>query len=303
MLVQELAYSGDLDFAQELHELKEILKKKNIVIGVVERLDGITHVVKVICDDKECNEKTCDRINLYISNILYNIVIEKYRQKEMFQFLTDTYFFLKHEEIIQIEEEIMNVLLGKEKADDEIFVYCNNKINSIMEKITECIEENKKININGFITFRMRELREDIEDIEDKIVEKYMVEKEYQEFVRLLKYFVDIQESKMQEVNLIINPSGGYKITDGYGEDVFTSFLKDLSECKTGMDASVEDIIISGLITNAPKSIIIHGGIRSDNKEFINTISSVFGNRVTICDDMNFISENNKKTIDNDELR
>ena len=35
----------------------------------------------------------------------------------------------------------------------------------------------------------MRELREDIEFIIDK-VEKYMVEKEYTEFIKLLKYFV-----------------------------------------------------------------------------------------------------------------
>ena len=35
----------------------------------------------------------------------------------------------------------------------------------------------------------MRELREDIEEIIDKVVEKYMVEKEYKEFIRLLKIF------------------------------------------------------------------------------------------------------------------
>lgn len=38
----------------------------------------------------------------------------------------------------------------------------------------------------------MRKFREDIEKIIDKVVEGYMVEKEYKEFVRFLKYFVDI---------------------------------------------------------------------------------------------------------------
>ena len=49
-------------------------------------------------------------IYLYISNILYNIVIEKYRKKELFNFLTETYFFLKQEEILEVEEMIMKVL-------------------------------------------------------------------------------------------------------------------------------------------------------------------------------------------------
>ncbi|PRR82891.1 putative sporulation protein YtxC [Clostridium vincentii] len=284
MVVQELAYSGDLDVVRELQELKALLKKKNIVIGIVESLDGITHVIKVVCDDEGDNEKNYTRINLYISNILYNIVIQEYKEKEMFQFLTDTYFFLKQEEILEVEEKIMNVLLLGGMPKDNIFIYCSNKVNTIIEKIKGCIEENKKININGFITFRMRELREDIEQVIDKVVEKYMVEKEYKEFIGLLKYFVDIQESKIEEVNLIVQPLGGYIINDGYGEDIFSLFLKDLTECKLGVDANIEDILISGLITNAPNHIIIHNKQECANKEFIDTILSVFGSRVTICD-------------------
>jgi len=283
MVVQELAYSGELDFVEELQDLKALLKKKNIVIGIVESLDGITHIVKVMCNDEEYSDKTFNRINLYISNILYNIVIQKYKEKEMFQFLTDTYFFLKQEEILEVEEKIMNVLLCGETPKDSIFIYCSNKVNNIIDKIKDCIEENKQININGFITFRMRELREDIEEVIDKVVEKYMVEKEYKEFIRLLTYFVDIQESKIEEINLVVQPLGGYIITDGYGEDIFSSFLKDLSECKLGVDSNVEDIIISGLITNAPNHIIIHNKEEATNKEFIDTILSVFGSRVTLC--------------------
>lgn len=283
MLVLKLAYSGELDFVEELQELKDMLKKKGIIIGLVESLEGKTHVIKIMCDDKSYNEKTCNTVSLYISNILYEVVIGKYKEKEMFEFITDTYFFLKQNEILEVEEEIMNVLNLKERPKDEIFIYCNNKVNSIIEKIKECVDENKEININGFITFRMKELREDIESIIDKVIEKYMVEKEYKEFIRLLKYFVDIQESKIDEVNIIVQNSGGYIITDGNGSDIFRLFLKDLSDCNVGIDANVEDIIISGLITNSPKKIIIHKKESCPNKEFLETIENVFGNRVSFC--------------------
>ena len=55
-----------------------------------------------------------------------------------------------------------------------------------------------------------------------------MVEKEYKEFVKLLKYFVDIQESRIDEVNIYIHEGGGYVIKDGYGKDVFGDFIKEL---------------------------------------------------------------------------
>ncbi len=50
----------------------------------------------------------------------------------------------------------------------------------------------------------MKELRSNIEIIIDRIIENYIIDKEYEEFIRLLKYFVNIQDSKLQEVNLTI---------------------------------------------------------------------------------------------------
>ncbi len=295
MLVLQLAYSGELDFVEELQELKELLKKKHIIIGVVESLEGKTHVIKVMCDDLNYSDRIGNIINLYISNILYKIVITKYKEKELFEYLTDTYFFLKQDEILEVEEDIMNVLYCEEGVHDSNFIFYCNKTNAIIDKIKECIEENNEININGFITFRMRELRKDIEDVIDKVVEKYMVEKEYREFIRLLKYFVEIQECRVEEINLTVLPSGGYIVTDGYGEDIFPAFLNELSDCKIGIDANVEDIVISGLITNAPQKIVIHKREECKNKEFIETIINVFGERVVFCDGCKLCSKTNIK--------
>ncbi|MBM6839415.1 putative sporulation protein YtxC, partial [Clostridium saudiense] len=137
-----------------------------------------------------------------------------YRKKEMFEFLMENYFFLKQEEILEVEDIIMSVLKGEATVNDDRMIYCLNKVNSIIEKIKECLEENEEINIQGFITFRMKELRQGIEDIIEKVVEEYMVEKEYKEFVKLLKYFVDIQESRIDEINIFIQDGGGYIIKD-----------------------------------------------------------------------------------------
>lgn len=290
MLILKLVYNNNLDFVSEIQELRAILIKKDIKIGIVESVELDNYIVKILCDDSTYNEKIKEIINLYISNLLYTVVIQQYKEKEMFDFLTENYFFLKQDEIMEVEENITRVLLGEESIKCENLIYCMNKMNNIIEKIKNCIEENSEININGFIMFRMKELREDIEGVIDKVIEGYMVEKEYKEFVKLLKYFVDIQESKIDEVNIIIDELGNYFIRDKNKNDIFEEFMKELIECRIDNDTKMEDVIISGLITNAPKKLIIHGEKNCLNKEFIETIKNVFENKVAFCDDCSLCS-------------
>lgn len=288
MLVLKLVYNKELNFIGEIHELRAILKKKNIIIGIVESVEQDNHIVKLLCDDECYTEKIRDVINLYMSNVLYKVVVKEYKKREMFDYIKENYFFLKQEEIIEVENNIINVLLLEESIDSNNLVFCMNKMNSIIGKIKAFLEENSEININGFIRFRMKELREDIDQIISKIIESYMVEKEYQEFVKLLKYFVDIQESKIDEINIIINESGSYVIKDENGNDIFSEFIKELIDNKFDLDTKMEDIIISGLITNSPKILKIHGKEHCKNREFLETMEKVFENRVQYCENCEF---------------
>ena len=84
-------------------------------------------------------------------------------------------------------------------------------------------------------------------------------------------------------VKTLKKPAGskpGKVILDNYKTiyiDPDDEFLKELAGCKIGVDANMEDIIISGLITNSPEHIIIHSKEKCLNKEFIDTIVKVFG--------------------------
>ena len=53
MLVMKLVHNNDLDLVKELQELREILKKKDITIGLVESGEGSTHLIKIMCNE-EC---------------------------------------------------------------------------------------------------------------------------------------------------------------------------------------------------------------------------------------------------------
>lgn len=280
MLILKLAYNEDFSFYTKLSTLRDELKKKNILIGLVESIEGKTHIIKIICEDEDYNDKIKELVNMYVSNILYRIVIDNYKKKEMFEFITGNYFFLKQSEIIEIEELADKILKVEETSDKDDNIYCLNRINSIVNKINACISENQEINIDGFITFRMRKLTREIEQIIDKVIEMYTVEKEYGEFVKLLKYFVDMQESKIDEINIIFNKEESFDIEDKNGNSLYKEFLKELTGDENTSDINCEDIIISGLITTSPKTIIIHNKEYCKSKEFLETLDNVFGERV-----------------------
>lgn len=283
MLLLTMVYEGEQDIISEISQIKRYFKEKNIVIGISESITANTHFLKIFCSDDDYNDKVVNLFNLYMANILYKVVISQYYHIEMYNFLSDTYFFLKNEEIKEVGDLCIIALKGDGAIIDEGSVYCINRKNDVLDKIIQCIKEFKEINIDGFIRFRMKKLREDLEKIVDKVVEKYMIEKEYTEFIKLLKYFVEVQESKIDEINIIIESNDKFLIKDKNGRDIMDDFLCELSENRIIENENIEDIIISGLITNCPKIIRIHKAENCDNKELLETIKNVFNDRVEFC--------------------
>lgn len=290
MLLLTVVYDNSKeDIINGINEMKKYFHDRDIVVGFSESIENNTHFLKIFCEESLVNKKFISVFNLYMSNILYNVVIDEFYKKEMQGFLTDTYFFLKYDEIKDIKRLSLEALKSEGAILNEYMVYFRNRKNSIIQKIMECIKENKEINIKGFITFRMKELLEDLEGIIDKVVESYMVEKEYNEFVNLLKYFVEIQDSKIDKVNILIQKDGSYKVEDEYGNNIMDTLFCDLSDAKFTGTVNIEDLLISGLITNAPRSVIIYGAENCTNKEVLDTIKKVFEDRATICNECDFV--------------
>ena len=280
MLLMTLCCEEEKGLIEDIQKIKGVLKNKGIIIGVSESISYGTHFVKIYYGNSDFDEKKRDTIILYISNIIYNIIIDTYRERELLHYMNENYFFLKHEEILEVDLKIKHILKGEKKISSDKDFYSLNKINLIVESIKDFLIENQYMNIEGFITFRMKPLLKEIEAIIDNAVEDYMIEKEYNEFIKLLKYFVEIQECKIEEINIIVKKDGSYEIRDNKGYDIYKEFLKDIKDMTEEGIINIEDLIISGLITNAPKRLKIYNEEFSLNREFIKTIKSVFEDKV-----------------------
>lgn len=152
----------------------------------------------------------------------------------------------------------------------------------VLRLIIDYLAAQKDLNIDGFVTFRLRDYCEEVIEALGQAVDDFLLEKEYLEFVSLLRYFVENQESKLALVHVVILPRGEFRLVDEKGSVVKNDYL---AEAFTGVDSDLntEDLLISALITIAPSEIVLHCPAQLDHLEHLDTIRSVFEGRLTTC--------------------
>lgn len=286
MLLLELIDNSNRDYmVEDIKDMITYFNKKNVTLDMSASFEQGKQLIKIQCDDKKYDNKIIKLINLHVGNVLYKVIIDEFYKNNIGKLLTQSFPFLKFEDIKALKEMVYRALRDEDEKVDETVIYFMNRKNNVIEKIVQCLEENNEVNVQGLLTFRMKDFKEDLESIVEKVVEKYMVEKEYNEFIKLLKYFVEVQESKLQEVHIMIDEKGDYIVKDEFGNDILNNIIDELYETKYTAKVTSEDLIISGLITTAPQRVIIHSVHNCINKELIETIKNVFENRVSYCND------------------
>lgn len=152
----------------------------------------------------------------------------------------------------------------------------------VLRRIIEYLNADKDLNIDGFVTFRLRDYCEELVEALGQAVDDFLLEKEYLEFISLLRYFVDNQESKLPLVHVVILPRGEFRLIDEHGAVVKNEYL---AQAFSGSDTDLnsEDLLISALITIAPGRLVLHCPPQLDRMEHLDTIRSVFEDRLTTC--------------------
>lgn len=152
----------------------------------------------------------------------------------------------------------------------------------VLRLILDYLSTQQEINIDGFITFRLREYQEQLNEAVGQAVDDFLMEREYLEFINLLRYFVESQEPKLRLVHALILPKSAFKLMDDTGTVVTNEFLAE-SFLDVDTDVNSEDLLVSALITIAPERIILHCPAELDTLEALETIRSVFEGRVSTC--------------------
>lgn len=147
-------------------------------------------------------------------------------------------------------------------------------------RLTEYFSENRELSLEGFIRFRIKDYIDELEYIVGKSVDELLIDREYNEFIKLLRYFVEIQEPKIEEVHVLLEGDKKYTLLDSGFRVINNDMLEDLAKEISDNDISYDDLLISSLITIAPNKIVIHDSNKIKNTELLNTIKNVFCGKV-----------------------
>jgi len=219
----------------------------------------------------------------YISNAFSDIIFNDLEEKLVHKTLMNNYYYFNLAERQKIFKHLTNIQENEEFKYGEGVTYKISRKAIILQKVIDFLQENQIINLEGFVRFRLKNYMQELEDHIDKAVEDFIMEKEYNEFIKLLRYFVDIQEAKIDIVNVIMSDGGKYHIYDKMNSMINNDYLEDIATEMADKDISYDDLLISSLITLAPKQIIIHYEGKLKSREILQTIKSIFSERMFFC--------------------
>ncbi len=214
----------------------------------------------------------------FLSNVIEEAIIIFYQEKIMKQLINYNYFYFDEYEKNKILENCIGLL------DTEEYIEKIEEEQYIKEEVRKYLVENKSIILDGFVYFRLKEYFKVLDYIVDSAVNQFVIEREYTEFIDLLKIYVNSKLPSQETIHLIYVNGESILLDEqknivSVSENIYNAqYLSDIT-------FSSNDFALNTLLSLLPNKIEIH--LISEEDEFINTIKLIFEDRVSLCTDCN----------------
>lgn len=223
--------------------------------------------------------KDLDTFYKIFSDIFSTTILNFYEQYIIDHLINCNYFYFNDIEKKEILDIVKNYLLDNDLSE------ANIRKDSIKISCIEYFSNTKSAILDGFVNFRLTEYIKIIDYIVDLAVNKFIIDREYTEFIELLKCYINSRDCNSSLVHLIYKSQESILLDEfrniiNIDKNIFnTKYLSDIS-------FSSNDYTLNTLLTLLPQKIFIHL-IDNIEDEFINTLRLIFGERICICNDCN----------------
>ena len=228
----------------------------------------------------------------YFANTFCDFIIDNYESNILNDILVSNFFYFDKTELSEIkricDSILNNVPLNKilpfqqlksETANDEKISISSRK-DLLINNILSYLKSSKSMILNGFLRFRIYDYINFLNDLVDSAVNEFVINKEYSEFIELLKLYIDSKPPRSELIHLIyINEESilldkNRNIISLSHNNLDIPYLSDIS-------FSSNDYALNSLLSLLPKKLIIHTSDIED--DFVNTLKLIFNSKVTIC--------------------
>ena len=210
----------------------------------------------------------------FISEPISNTIISFYEEKILTRIINNNYFYFDNYERKIILENCKEICKLEEFEKNE----------NLFNQVLSYIKENKKIVLEGIANFRVSDYIKELDNIVDMAVNQYIIEKEYNEFITLLKAYVNTAKIGPNLVHLIYTNGESILLDE---EKNIIPLSENITNAKYLSDISFSsnDYALNTLLSLLPRNIEIH--LICNEDEFINTLKLIFEDRISICRECN----------------
>lgn len=216
----------------------------------------------------------------YLAGALTDVLVDQCASERMRRVIRANYYYFSKEE----QERILGFAHRQVHCTGTDQRHQVSRKTRILHRIRDYLDQSSEMVLEGFLNFRLQDLVSELEDAVDRAVDEFLMEREQSEFIRLLRFFVEVQEPRTAEVHVLLQPSGAFKLVDGEGTALASELLAEfVGEVVDQTDVSSDDLLISALITIAPRRIAVHGPWPTGWHDTEKTMLGVFVDRVELC--------------------
>lgn len=203
-------------------------------------------------------------------NVLSEYIIDRYETRLMRKILDENFSELS-------KKAKRDILKNINFFEDDKNVGFDARKRCILLALYDCLKESTKVYLDGFVAFRLKDYETLLYKLAEKLADDYSAKKEYEEFIDLLTYFVEVQSPRPELLNVIVEKNGEYRIADMEGKDITAKCMEEfVGETALMTESDYDDILISVLITAAPEKVVIHKAENIRNRDLFLTIRKVF---------------------------
>lgn len=218
-----------------------------------------------------------DNLPLFLSqvcDILSNTILRFYEEKKLKEIINVNYFYFSDFEKKEILQHCIHFLSQKENMEAQI------KDEYLYIAILKYLSENKSLILDGFVNFRLADYQKTLDFTVDSCVNEFLIEREYNEFINLLKIYIESRPCETDLIHLIYHNNESILLDE---EKNIIPINKNLLNAKYLSDISFSsnDYALNSLLNLLPKKLVIH--IIDQEDEFIQTLKLIFDNKVSIC--------------------
>lgn len=217
------------------------------------------------------------KFNNKLSNIITKCIINYYEEELIYNNINLNYFYFNTYEKKKILENTINLLMEENTY--------SLRYDCINNEIFKNISINHSFYLQPFINFKLKNYVDLLNSQIDLAVNKFLIDREYLEFVNILKLYIrsESENSKIEHLHLIYKDKTSIIVDDNKN---IISCNDNMKKAKYISDISFSsnDFALNTLLNLIPKSITIHL-VDGFCDEFINTLKLIFQDRIKICED------------------